>query len=66
VERMDKVNKNLKDELLQLIATMETQLQRVASKRTKRLEGERRLKEDQKEQLKQLKYGVSKIQSLKT
>lgn len=63
---MDKVNKNLKDELLQLIATMETQLQRVASKRTKRLKGERRLKEDQKEQLKQLKYGVSKIQSLKT
>jgi hypothetical protein len=45
---------------------METQLQRVASKRTKRLEGERRLKEDQKAQLKQLKYGVSKIQSLKT
>jgi hypothetical protein len=46
---MDKVNTNLKEELLQLIATMETQLQRVASKRAKRLEEERKLKEDQKE-----------------
>ena len=63
---MDKVNTNLKEELLQLIATMETQLQRVASKRAKRLEEERKLKEDQKQQFKQLKHGVSKIQSLKT
>jgi hypothetical protein len=46
---MDKVNAYIKEELLQFITTIETQLQRVAFKRAKRLEEERKLKEDQKE-----------------
>ena len=63
---MDKVNTKLKEELLELIATMETQLIKVQMKRSARLDLERKRKYDNKDQFKQLKSGINKISQLKT
>lgn len=61
---MDQQNDKLKSELLNLISTMERQLEKVTQRRQQRLTAERARKDDNQDQYKRTKKGALKLKTL--
>lgn len=61
---MDQQNDKLKSELLNLISTMERQLEKVTQRRQQRLTAERARKDDNQDQYKKTKKGALKLKTL--